>query len=311
VVVIKAGNSKGSFIKRFKSQKELQIMAIPLVIWCILIFYVPLLGNVIAFQDYRVTKGILHSRWVGFKNFIDFFTSMDFGPLMKNTFGICMLQLLASTVLSLLFSLFLNEIRIEWYKRTVQTVSYLPYFISWAICANFFIVLLSDKGILNNILVSLGMINQPMAFLQEPRLYWTIVTIQYIWKTTGWNAIIYLAAITGIPTELYEASVIDGAGRFKRMWHITLPGMSASISVLLIMNSGTMLQGAFEQLLLMFNPAIMDVGEILATYIYKRGLGGGEFSFATAAGIFQTVVALAMLFIVNKAVKKITGTGVV
>ena len=279
---------------------------LPLTIWMILIFYIPILGNVIAFQDYSIPKGFINSKWVGLKHFKSFFSSDLAMTLIRNTLAMSILSLIFGTIASVAFAILLNEIYQANFKRFVQTVSYLPYFISMAVCANMFINLLSRTGPLNNILISLGLLKEGIPFLESEGLYWIVLTIQNIWKSIGWNAILYLAAIAGISYETYEAAFVDGAGRLRLMWNIPLPAIVPTIAILLVMNSGSVIMGNFEQQYLMFNPMVMDVAEVISTYVYKRGMGAMQFSFATAVGIFQSVVSFILLILVNKASKKLT-----
>ena len=291
----------------FLKQWRIQLMVLPLSIWCIAIFYVPILGNIIAFQDYKIHKGFLGSKFVGLKHFVNFFTDSDFVQLLRNTMVIGIMQLAFGTILAVIFAILLNEIKALSFKRTIQTVSYLPYFVSWAVVANLFVTLLSDTGPINGILVSTGILDEPFLFLSRPELYWITVTLQNVWKNIGWNAIIYIAAIISIPNEMYEAAYVDGATRLQRILYITLPSIMPTIAVLLIMNSGQLMQAEFEQQFLMFNSSVMNVAEIIPTYVYKRGLAGGQFSFATAVGMFQSVVSITLLVIVNKISRKSAG----
>lgn len=296
--------NKFGFLKAVWRQRKLQIMVLPLAIWCLMIFYVPMLGNIIAFQDYKIHKGFLGSKFVGLKHFVNFFTDLDFALLLRNTLVIGILQLVFGTFFAVLFAIFLNEIKNIRFKKTIQTISYLPYFISWAVVANLFISLLGDTGPLNGIIISLKIVDKPVLFLSKPELYWLIVTLQNVWKNMGWNAIIYIAAIISIPTEMYEAAYVDGAGRFKRILNITIPSILPTIAVLLIMNSGQIMSAEFEQQFLMFNSSVMNVAEVIPTYVYKRGLAGGQFSFATAVGMFQSVISILILIFVNNFCKK-------
>jgi len=287
----------------FKRQRNLQIVMVPVALWTIAIFYLPMLGNVIAFQDYEVYQGFTGSPWVGLKHFIAFFTNRFTLVLIRNTLAMSMLSLVVGTLAAILFALLLNEIRSLAFKRVIQTISYLPYFVSMAVCANLFVQLLGRIGALNDILMGARVLSEPFPFLEKPGLFWGILTLQGVWKNVGWNAIIYLAAISGIPEEIYEAAYIDGAGRARRMWSITLPSILPTIAVLLIMNSGYLIMGGFEQQLLMLNPMVLDVGEVLQTYVYKRGISGAQYSFAAAVGLFQSAVSILIILLVNRASK--------
>lgn len=270
-------------------------------------FYLPMLGNVIAFQDYAIHKGFVHSPWVGLKHFEDFFSNPFTVNLIRNTLAMSVMALLFGTTAAVSFAVLLNELRLLWIKRTVQTISYLPYFVSMAVAANIFIDLLSPGGPLNTMFHRLGLAGEPVYFLGKESWYWVILTMQTIWKNVGWNAIIYIAAIAGISPELFEAAQLDGANRWKKIRHVTIPCIMPTVVVLLIMNSGQLIMGGFEQQLLMYNPQIMDVGEVIQTYVYKRGLQGGEYSFATAVGMFQSLVSILIVVFMNRLAKKHTG----
>lgn len=296
---------KASFKSRIARQKTLHIIMIPLAIWAVVLFYIPILGNIIAFEDYSIPKGFIKSTWVGLKHFKSFFSSVTAMTVIRNTLAMSIMALVFGTVAAVIFALLLNEILNAAFKRVVQTVSYLPYFISMAVCANLSVSILGRTGPANQLLMSLGLIKEGIPFLESEGLYWSILTVQSVWKSVGWNAILYLAAIAGISFETYEAAYVDGAGRFRVMWNVTLPAMLPTIAILLVMNSGGLIAGNFEQQYLMFNPMVMDVAEVISTYVYKRGIGAMEFSFATAVGIFQSAVSFVILILVNKTSKKL------
>lgn len=296
---------KGKFTK-FKKQYRLQLIMIPMTIWAILIFYIPILGNVIAFQDYSIGKGIFNSPWVGLKHFVSFLTNRYTLQLIRNTLAMSLMGLVFGTVCAIFLALVINEIGNMKVKKTVQTISYIPHFISMGICANIFIQILGRRGLMNNILQGTGLLDQPFAFLEEEHLFWIIMTVQIVWKEVGWNAIIYLAAITGISSDIYEAAAIDGAGRLQRIFYITLPSIAPTIIILLIMDFAKIFNGGFEQQLLMFNSSVMDYAEVISTYVYKRGMGAADFSFATAVGMFQSIISIILLVLLNKFSKKVT-----
>jgi putative aldouronate transport system permease protein len=296
--------------KLFLKQWRMQAVLIPLTVWALCVYYAPALGNIIAFQSYRIEKGFFGSRFVGLKNFTDFFKNMMTLELFRNTLAMSVMALAFGTLAALLFALLLNEIRNVGFKRVTQTISYLPYFISMAICANLFIELLDPNGPINGMLVSTGLLKEPFAFLQKPGLFWWIVTVQGVWKNMGWSAIIYIASIAAIDQEIYEAAWVDGAGRFKRIWHITVPSLMPTVAILLILNSGYLIKGGFEQQLLMYNPIVMDYAEVLQTYVYKRGIGHQQYSFAAAVNLFQSVISVAIILVVNRLFSKTTGTSI-
>lgn len=277
-----------------------------MTIWAILIFYIPILGNVIAFQDYSIGKGIFNSPWVGLKHFVSFLTNRYTLQLIRNTLAMSLMGLVFGTVCAIFLALVINEIGNMKVKKTVQTISYIPHFISMGICANIFIQILGRRGLMNNILQGTGLLDQPFAFLEEEHLFWIIMTVQIVWKEVGWNAIIYLAAITGISSDIYEAAAIDGAGRLQRIFYITLPSIAPTIIILLIMDFAKIFNGGFEQQLLMFNSSVMDYAEVINTYVYKRGMGAADFSFATAVGMFQSIISIILLVLLNKFSKKVT-----
>ena len=294
---------------RFAKQWRIQIVLIPVTIWAVCIFYAPLMGNVIAFQNYRIEKGVSGSPWVGLKHFKDFLTNNMTLQLFQNTLAMSVMGLVFGTLAAIIFALLLNEIRNFAFKKTIQTISYLPHFISMAICASLFIQVLDPNGPVNELLLAMGMA-EPFAFLQKPKLFWWIITIQSVWKNVGWSAIIYIAAIAAIDQQIYESAYVDGAGRFKRMWYITLPSILPTMAILLILNSGYLIMGGFEQQLLMFNPIVMDYAEVLSTYVYKRGIGHQQFSFAAAVNLFQSVISITIIVIVNKLFTKMTDTSI-
>lgn len=279
---------------------------IPMTVWAALIFYIPILGNIIAFQDYSIGKGVLHSPWVGMEHFKSFLTNRYTLQLIRNTVAMSLMGLVFGTVSAITLALLINEIRNRTVKKTVQTISYIPHFISMGICANIFIQILGRRGLLNDILTGIGIAGQPIPFLENEKLFWVIMTIQIVWKEVGWNAIIYLAAITGISSDIYESAAIDGAGRLQRIFYITIPSIAPTIIILMIMDFAKIFSGGFEQQLLMFNPNVMDYAEVINTYVYKRGMGAADFSFATAVGMFQSVISIILLVIFNKTARKVT-----
>lgn len=294
----------------FLAQWRFQVVLVPVTIWALLFFYLPTLGNIIAFQNYRLDKGYLGSSFVGLKQFADFLENQMTIVLLRNTLVMSMLGLAFGTLAAIVFAILLNEIARSSLKRIVQTLSYLPYFVSMAICANLFIQLLSRTGPVNGILMGLGLYREPVPFLEIGPLFWWIITLQSVWKNVGWNAIIYIAAITSIDPQIFEAAYVDGAGRTRRIWHITLPLLLPTVAILLILNSGYLIMGGFEQQLLMFNPVVMDWAEVLQTYVYKRGIGHQQYSFAAAVNLFQSVISVSIILIVNRLFKQFTDSSI-
>ena len=294
---------KASFGQKLKDQKYLIAMSAPFVIWVLVFKYAPLAGWLMAFQDYKPAKGIFGSKWVGFKHFITLFKEEQFYQALINTLGMSILAIVFGTLCSITFAILLNEMRGVKYKKLVQTVSYLPHFVSWVVVANIVGQLLSPNGVVNELLVNLHILKQPINFLAVPNMFWGIVTASDIWKETGWNAIIYLAAITSINPELYEAAEIDGAGRFKKMRYVTLPGIKSTICILLIINIGNILNAGFDMQYLLTNGLVQSVSQTIDIYVLKYGISLADYSLATAAGIFKSVISVTLIFIANRIAK--------
>ncbi len=288
-------------------QKYLYLMSLPFVIWLFVFNYLPIWGWTMAFQNYKPSKSFSEQKWVGFKNFVDLFQDERFYLVLRNTLAMSALGLIFGFIVPLFFAVFLNELRGNIFKRTVQTVSYLPHFVSWVVVGGIITKMLSiDGGIVNELLLSMHIINEPIQFMAQGKWFWGIVTASDIWKETGWNAIIYLAAITGIDKELYEASRVDGAGRFRQIWNITLPGIRSTISVLLIMNIGHLIGIGFEKQFQLQNSLVRDFSEVLDLYALNYGINIGRFSYGTAISMFTSVVSIILLFTANGIMKKTT-----
>lgn len=297
--------------RKFKEQKFLQAMVIPWVIWLIIFAYIPMYGIIIAFKEFDVTKGILNSPWVGLMQFKMFFNSPDFWNIMRNTLGISLLKLVFGFPAPIVFALLLNELSSDRYKKTIQSISYLPHFISWVVVAGMLIRILSTEGgLINDLLILLGIIKEPVNFLGEQRYFWGILLISDIWKGVGWGSIIYLAAISNIDQEMYESAIVDGASRLKRIIHITLPSIAPTIVVLLIFSLSGILNANFDQIYLLQNPLILEVSEVIDTYVFKTGISQGRFSYSTAAGLFKSVISVILIIITNILSKKISGHGI-
>ncbi|NLV35868.1 MAG: sugar ABC transporter permease [Clostridiaceae bacterium] len=302
-MAIKELSPRKEFYKNLVKQKELVLISIPFFIYFFIFSYLPLWGLTMAFQNYKPGKTFFEQEWIGFKHFENLFTDPDFYRVMRNTLGMSIINLVLSFVTAIAFALLLNELKGRIFKRVVQTVSYMPHFLSWIIvCGLVSNILAMDGGIINDILVATGLVSEKVHFMGEPNYFWWIVGFTNVWKSMGWNSIIYLAAITSIDPALYEAASIDGYGRFGRMWHITLPGIKSTIIVLLIMNAGWILNAGFEiQYILGSNGLVLDVSETIDIFVLKRGFGrAGGFAFGTAAGMFKTVVSSIILVLCNK-----------
>lgn len=290
-----------------KQQKFLYLMSLPFVAWVFVFNYLPLWGWTMAFQNYKPARSFGEQEWVGFKHFVELFSDERFYLVLRNTLAMSIMGLVVGFVVPIFFAILLNELKGVFLKRTVQTVSYLPHFVSWVVVAGIVTKMLStDGGVINDILMGLHIINEPIQFMAQGNLFWYIVTASDMWKETGWNAIIYLAAITGIDQELYEASRVDGANRWRQMWHITLPGIRTTMSVLFIMAIGHLTSTGFEKQLLLGNSLVTDYSEVLDLYALNYGIYLGRFSYGTAIGIFNSVVSILLLFAANGLFKKIT-----
>ena len=260
-----------------------------------------------AFQNFKPARSFSDQEWVGFKHFVELFSDERFYLVLRNTLAMSLMGLIVGFVVPIFFAILLNELKGMFFKRAVQTVSYLPHFVSWVVVAGIITKMLStDGGIINDLLLGLNIIDQPIQFMAKGNLFWYIVTASDMWKETGWNAIIYLAAITGIDQELYEASRVDGANRWRQMWHITLPGIRTTISVLFIMSIGHLISIGFEKQFLLGNSLVTDYSEVLDLYALNYGLNMGRFSYGTAIGIFNSVVSIILLFTANGLFKKFT-----
>ena len=292
-------------------QKYLIMMCLPFVIWVIVFAYVPLWGWTMAFQDYRPGLPFSQQEWVGFKYFIELFQDHYFYLVLRNTLAMSLLGLAFGFTLPIVLALLLNEIKNDLFKRTVQTVSYLPHFVSWVVVASLVTEMLSGSGTVNNILLALGIIDKPIQFMAQPQYFWWIVTGADVWKEIGWNSIIFLAAISSINPELYEAATVDGAGRFTKMLHITLPGIMPTVMVILVMTIGNLVNIGFEKQMLLRNPLVKEYADVIDLYILDFGIGGARYALGTAAGMFKSVVSVILLFIANTFSKRFADIRVV
>ncbi|MEC2343768.1 ABC transporter permease [Paenibacillus barengoltzii] len=298
---------KNGIWRSILQQKYLYLMSMPFVIWLFVFNYLPVWGWTMAFQNYKPAKSFSEQKWVGFKNFVDLFQDERFYLVLRNTLAMSLMGLVAGFIIPITFAVLLNELRGKYFKRTVQTVSYLPHFVSWVVVAGIVTKMLSiDGGIVNEILVSLHIIDEPIQFMAQGKWFWGIVTASDVWKETGWNAIIYLAAITGIDKELYEAARVDGAGRFRQIWNITLPGIRTTISVLLIMSIGHLIGIGFEKQFQLSNSLVTDYSEVLDLYALNYGINISRFSYGTAISMFTSVVSIILLLTANGIMKKTT-----
>ncbi|RUT41492.1 sugar ABC transporter permease [Paenibacillus anaericanus] len=297
-----------------RDQLSLQSMIIPGILFILIFTFIPLYGVIIAFKDYSIItgiKGIFTAEWVGLDNFKEFVTDINFWNMLRNTIGINLLGLIITFPITILFALMLNELTSARFKKLTQTVTYLPHFISWSIFGGLIINILSpSNGVVNYVLMSLGVISEPIHFLGEQDYFWLLAVLTQLVKDLGWGAILYLAAIAGIDQEMFEAAYMDGASRFRRIWHITLPAISGTIVILLVFAISNILNSGFDQFFVLQNPLNIDASEVIDTYVYKIGLRQFRMEYATAVGLMKTVIAIFLLYIANFSAKKITGKGI-
>nr|WP_245583124.1 ABC transporter permease subunit [Paenibacillus daejeonensis] len=282
--------------------RHLYLLLLPGLLLILLFRYAPMYGIVIAFQEYNIFKGIMGSEWVGFAQFARLFRSPDFYEIMRNTVLISLYKLAASFSLPIILSLLLNELKHLVFKRVTQSVIYLPHFVSWVIFSGILISFLNPiDGLFNAILANFG--STPIDFLGSSAYFRSILVISDIYKEVGWGTIIYLAAIAGVNADLYEAARIDGANKGRQMWHVTLPAIRPVIIILVILSLANILEAGFQQVFLLYSPLVYDVGDIIDTYVYRVGIQEANYSYATAAGLFKSVVAMTLIITVNKLVK--------
>lgn len=292
--------------KRLAMQWDAQIMVIPALLFIFVFMYIPMYGVLMAFQDYDIFKGFLGSPWVGFKHFRMFFEAPEFWSIMRNTTVISLLKLLIGFPAPIVLALMLNEVRHLFFKRLVQTISYLPHFLSWVIVSGLVISMLSvDSGSVNILLQKLRLIGEPINFLSIPDYFWAILITTGVWKEVGFATIVYLAAIAGVDPHLYEAAAIDGAGRWKQIVMITIPCIAPVIIIFLILAIGNILNAGFEDILLLArNPVLRDVSDVIDTYVYRVGILSSRYSYATAVGLFKAVISVGLLTIANAIARK-------
>ncbi len=298
-----------AFWKSLRRDRQLVFMLIPVVIFFAVFSYYPLYGILIAFKDYSISRGILGSPWAGLRYFRQFFSSPYFGRLLRNTVLISVYSLLWGFPVPILFALLLNEFKDGKFKRVIQTVSYLPHFISLVVICGILIDIFSPQGgVVNSLLYSLT--GKRINFFGEPEWFRTMYVGSGVWQEFGWNSIIYLAAITGINPDLYEAARIDGAGRLRQIWHVTLPGIKPTILTLLILNLGNIMSVGYEKIILLYSPTTYETADVISTYVYRTGLLSQQYSYAGAVGLFNSAINIAILVLCNFAGKKLFGVGI-
>lgn len=299
--------SRSEVLKKMYGYREIYIMLIPAFLYYFIFCYGPMYGVILAFKDYWASKGIWGSPWVGLANFKEIFASTKFWQVFRNTLIINIGRLIFGFPVPIILSLLINEMGSMKYKRCIQTIIYLPHFISWVVISGILFALLSNDGMVNSLLAEFGL--DKINFLTSTKAFRPLVIISDIWKEMGWGTIIYLAAISGISQDMYEAAEIDGANRFKRIIYITLPSIVPTISVLLIMKLGGLMAGSFDQIFNLYNEAVYEVGDIIDTYNYRTGLTQGRFATATAVGLFLNLINMIMLIASDKSSKAMGGSG--
>ncbi|NJM40017.1 MAG: sugar ABC transporter permease [Anaerolineae bacterium] len=284
-------------VKDFGRNKYIYLMLVPVLLYYIIFHYGPMYGAQIAFRDFVPSKGIWGSEWIGLENFRDFFTSIHFTRLLRNTLGISLMDVFFGFPAPIILAILLNEVTTPWFKRMVQTITYMPFFLSLIVVVGMVIDFLARDGLINTVLSSFGI--PPIAWLSNPAHYWGIYVFSGIWQSVGWGSIIYLAAISGIDPSLYEAAKMDGAGRFRQILNITLPGISSTIIVLLILRLGAMMNIGSEKTILLYNALVYDTADIISSYTYRKGILDANYGFSAAVGLFNSVINFVLLLIAN------------
>jgi len=295
-------------IKGLRATKYLQLLILPGLIFYIIFHYVPMYGVVIAFKQYNGRLGILGSPWIGFEHFVDFFNYPYFWRLLRNTFLLSFYSLLWGFPAPIVLAIILTEVRNSLYRRIVQTVSYLPHFLSVVIIVGMLTLFLSPSNGFINILLNRIFGIEPIYFLADPRWFRTVFVASNIWQNIGWGAIIYLAALSRVDAQLYEAATIDGASRVRQIWHISIPSIMPTMIILLILRMGGLLSVGFEKVLLMYNPAVYETADVISTFVYRRGLLHAEFSFGAAVGLFNSIINLILLLSANWVSRRVSET---
>lgn len=280
-------------------QRYLFLMSVPFIIWICIFKFGPISGWLMAFEDYNPNKGILGSPWVGLKHFITLFDSKQMFQIIRNTVVISALGIITGNIFPLIFALSLNEVMNMPFKRTIQTITYLPHFVSFVVVANIFLTIFSVDGVYNSVLINLGIIDSPTQVWANKNNFWGMVTLVNVWKEIGWNSIIYLAAISSIAVEQYEAATIDGCGRFSRMWYITIPSILPVVVLLWILSLGDIFNAGFDASYLLGNPVTRDTSEVIDTYVFRIGIENGMFSLSTAVTLFKILIGFLMVYISN------------
>ena len=296
---------KKSFFGTLGRQWQLLVMSLPMLIYVLIFNYGPMWGWITAFQDYKPKLGITGSKFVGLKNFKWLFGREDFLNSVRNTLAMSVINLVLGTVAAIVLAILLNEVMNTLFKRTVQTVTYLPHFLSMVIVVGMAQNIFASNGPINTLLMNIGLIKEPLFFLGESKYFWWLVGVINVWKEVGWNTIIYIAAMTSIDPGLYEAASIDGAGRFDKIRYITLPGIKSTFVILLIMNIGHLMEAGFEIQYLLGSSLVMDRSQTIDIFVLKYGISKQQYGVATAAGMFKSIVAIILLLTANFVAKRL------
>lgn len=288
--------------------KWLYILSIPVIVYFLIFNYAPMVGIIMGFQDFKPALGLFGSKWVGFQFFREFFTSPTFWQIIRNTFMMSFLSLVIEFPLTIIFALLLNEVMVNPYKKIVQTISYLPYFVSLTIVCGLILEFCSFNGPVTDFFVALGMNRQNL--LTNPNYFWTINLVSNIWTGLGYGSIIFIASITSVSSEHHEAATIDGANRLQRVWHVTIPAILPTIITMLILKCGMLMTGGFEKILLLYNPSIYSTADTISTHVQRLGIEKGRYGYATAVGLFNSVINTALLLLSNWLSRKAAETSI-
>ncbi len=304
------GKTGGSWKHDFLMNKWLYILTIPVVAFFLIFNYLPMAGLLMAFENYKPALGLFKSQWVGLQNFKDFFMGPSFWTILRNTLVISLLNLAIAFPLSIIFALLLNEMNVLWVKKLTQTVSYMPYFISIVVLCGLVTEFCSSRGFITNLMVSVFHIPREN-LLTNPDYFWAINLILDIWQNLGYSSIIFVAAITSVNQDYHEAAALDGANRFQRVWHVTIPSIMPTIVTMLILKCGTLLNVGFEKILLLYNPSIYSTADVISSHVQRLGIGQAQYGYATAVGLFNSVVGTVLLFLSNHISRKYAETSIV
>ncbi len=292
----------------WRMNKGLYFLIFPIVVYLIVFNYVPMAGIVLGFERFTPKNGVYMSEWVGLKHFVTFFSSVFFVRVLKNTLILSLYSVIFGFPAPIIFALLLNELDNEYYKKVIQVVSYMPNFISTVVISGIIIDFVSTDGVITDLLVSIGFLSEAKNLLSVPEYFRTIMILSDLWQQVGFGSILFLAALTGIDQELYEAAVIDGANRWKQTIHVTIPGIMPTVTIMLIMKIGSLMNANQEKILLLYNPLIYETSDVIGTFVYRKGLLEADYGYSTAVGIFNSIVNVILLFIANGVSRKYSET---